>query len=635
MKTQSAPSCHLRQAQKTDFPSRVRAARSSLSECLCSFADCSFALALFAISSFVSADALAVEHHALLIGVSDYADERITDLEGPQFDVSALRKVLIENWEYPPANIKTLVNEQATEVGILAAIDRLAAESNSGDSLLIYFSGHGTSARDNSLGAQLHLPDGSGAIVAHDFDPERFLHGSGIDQGSHDDGLLIGRYDMRPRFEALDKDRTLLVMFDACFAGNTARSVTGDHTPRTKRFISLGGPSATRGGEARPSVATNFCDDCAESVIANYPYENTVYFGAAAEHELAVDISQAEINAGLATSFDGKPHGAFTDALLRALVAGTQSPGTMSYQALFQRTLRQFQTHCEACGHTPVMLPSSVLTELAVVNLPVFQGLTVNTTLALNEAQPNSDNGDDGSELSAQNTHNNSASSLVLASADTLALAPWLAPVATRQIGNLASQAPPVVLAHNGQSIEARSVDGRLITQLNGDKDEVLDWVSTRSALQQRLIKDKATTHSFPVELAHPLHGSEFYFGEKVTFSMRVENPSRILVLSLDTAGELHRLYPVSEREWELVIPAEQTVTLPTVGSPDLRVTAPAGTDEILFYAMPVDHPQWAKLAWDDFDRVAVNFEWLDNVLAESPTRVSAAHRRLIAVAPE
>jgi len=54
-----------------------------------------------------------------------------------------------------------------------------------------------------------------------------------------------------------------------------------------------------------------------------------------------------------------------------------------------------------------------------------------------------------------------------------------------------------------------------------------------------------------------------------------------------------------------------------------------------LFYAMPADHPYWATQSWDDFHSSAVNFDWLNSVLEQSPNRVSAAHRRLIAVAPE
>ncbi len=576
--------------------------------------------ALFTVVSSIAAPAIAA-NHALLIAVSDYADERITDLEGPQFDVSALRKVLIEDWQYPPANITTLLNEEATEVGILEALDRLAAETSSGDTLTIYFSGHGTSAQDHSLGAQLHLPDGSGAIVAHDFDPERFVSGSPIDASAKDDGLLIGRYDMRPRFEAMDKDRTLLVMFDACFAGNTARRVDSELTPRNKRFVSLGlATSTSRGaGESSPSQPA-LCEDCADALLSNYPYNNVVYFGAAAEHELAVDISQAEIDAGLASSFDGKPHGAFTDALLRALVGTAASANGISYRALFQNTLRQFQTHCESCGHTPVMLPSSVLTDLAVVNSPVFPGLVKESAIALNDNEEWADD---------------AIADIVVASADTLSLAPWLAPVVTRQIGNLNDNASALLFTHNGSTLEARSTDGRLITELTGDKNDTLDWVSSRSALQNRIRQDKTLTTELPVELAHPLHGAEFYFGEKVTFSTRVDARSRLLVMALDTAGDLHRLYPVSKQEWSAVIPAGRAITLPAVGSPDLVVAAPAGTDELLFYAVPAEHPHWVNQSWADFDQTAVDFSWLDSVLLQSPSRVSAAHRRLVAVAPE
>jgi len=193
----------------------------------------------------------------------------VTDLEGPRFDVSSLRRVLIEQWRYPPANISTLVDSQATEAAILDALDKLQASSSPGDSLLVYFSGHGTSAADTSLGAQLHLPDGSGAIAAYDFDPGAWATDTRVDADSHSDGLLIGRYDLRPRFQAMDKDRTLLVMFDACFTGNTARSIDSDYTPRAKRFLSLNNASRSRSADGSTSVN---CDACAQTIQTEYPY---------------------------------------------------------------------------------------------------------------------------------------------------------------------------------------------------------------------------------------------------------------------------------------------------------------------------------------------------------------------------
>ena len=120
-----------------------------------------------------------------------------------------------------------------------------------------------------------------------------------------------------------------------------------------------------------------------------------------------------------------------------------------------------------------------------------------------------------------------------------------------------------------------------------------------------------------------------------MTLSTRVDQPSRLLVLVLDAAGQLHRLYPDTQSEWEAVTPAGKTVTLPKTGSPDLRVVAPAGTDELLFYALPEHHPMWADQSWTGFDAASIDFTWLQDVLAQSPSRVSSAHRRLIAVGPE
>jgi len=572
---------------------------------------------VFVIAASVTKSTLAVENHALLIGVSDYADERIIDLEGPQNDVAALKNVLIDTWQFPANNITTLLNEQATEESILKAVEQLKSSSKSGDALFIYFSGHGTSARDNTLGAQLHLPNGSGAIVAHDFSPEEFIGQNSINHSNREDGVIVGRSDLRPLFDELNESRTLFVAFDACFAGNSARGVNSEYTPHNKRFVSINASRLTRGGNSSPAASE--CTDCVINLKDDYPYTNVVYYGASAEHELAVDISQAEIDAGLATTIDGKAHGAFTDALLRSLLGHTDADTTLTYRKLFQRITRQFQSNCDTCGHSPVMLPSSVLTELAVVDKEVFPGLTQKLTLA------NSTAGNEKKESTAA----------VLISENLLALAPWLASVTTRNITGLSENSGNVLLSDSGDLIEARSADGKLITRLSGDSDETLDWLSVRQALQQRVSDDASHADELAVELAHPLHGNEFYIGEKVTFSTRVNNPSRLLVLALDTAGDLYRLYPAVESEWEAILPEGKVLRLPELGTQDLRVTEPAGTDELLFYAMPQNHPAWVNGSWAEFDNQAIDFDWLDALIHQSPSRISAAHRRLIAVASE
>lgn len=575
-------------------------------------------LALAVVAACAAKPLHAVENHALLIGVSDYSDERIIDLEGPLNDVAALKLVLVEQWQYPSENITTLTNDEATEAGILMAIEQLKTRSKPEDSLFIYFSGHGTSARDNTLGARLHLPNGSGAIVAYDFDPEKFVGQNAINPRDRNDGLIVGRSDLRPLFNELDKDRTVWVAFDACFAGNSARGVNSRYTPHKKRFLSIASSRITRGSGRANSEFEN-CSDCGNALETDYPYSNVVYFGASAEHELAVDISQAEIDAGFASTVDGKAHGAFTDALLRSLIANDGANTDLSYRELFQRIRRQFQQHCESCGHTPVMLPSSVLTDLAVVDKPVFPRLKQSPLIV----------------YKTKNDKESESATSVLIDDETLAKSPWLASVVTRNISGLYEGNGALVLSNAGNYLEARSIDGKLITLLDNDSDAALHWVSVRQALQQRISDDAVVADELAVEVAHPLHGAEFYFGETVTFSTRVNKPSRLLVLALDTAGDLHRLYPASEREWDSIIYQGDVVTLPAAGSADLRVTAPAGTDEILFYALPHNHQAWEQSSWETFDNNAVDFKWLDTVLHQSPSPYSAAHRRLIAVAPE
>ncbi len=85
------------------------------------------------------------EMRALLVGVSGYPER---PLEGPRNDVRRMREVL-EQRAFKPAQIVTLADGvtgagQPTRAGILSALDRLAASSNVGDFVFLYFAGHGS-----------------------------------------------------------------------------------------------------------------------------------------------------------------------------------------------------------------------------------------------------------------------------------------------------------------------------------------------------------------------------------------------------------------------------------------------------------------------------------------------------------
>ncbi len=105
--------------------------------------------------SLAAATSAAAKTHALLIGVADYDTDAIHDLLGPRNDVSILWRAL-KRRDVKPEDIAVLTNglpentDFPKPVGlphraeILAALDKLVADAQKGDTILFYYSGHGS-----------------------------------------------------------------------------------------------------------------------------------------------------------------------------------------------------------------------------------------------------------------------------------------------------------------------------------------------------------------------------------------------------------------------------------------------------------------------------------------------------------
>jgi Caspase domain len=100
----------------------------------------------FAMCALVAC-AQAPKRFALVVGIDKY---RFTDafkqLEGAEKDALAIQDLLIRKYEFPPAGIEMLVNEQATREGILTALQRLVDRTGNGDEVVFYYAGHGSRA---------------------------------------------------------------------------------------------------------------------------------------------------------------------------------------------------------------------------------------------------------------------------------------------------------------------------------------------------------------------------------------------------------------------------------------------------------------------------------------------------------
>ena len=285
------------------------------------------ALALFACGAAMPASAA---QWALLVGVGDYPGTA-WDLDGPRHDVASLRRELVENLGYPAARVNVLVDADATRANILDALRKFATAAAPDDFALVYLSGHGTSAHDPNR--PVALAHNTGAFVPVDYEangsPQRKL-----------DTLLVGSRDLRPIFTSMD-DKGIhgLVLIDSCYSRNTSRSLHAA-TPPAYRSIDSGLRPRSLGVVAK-------IDD-------EYPYSRLLTMTASGAKEVALDLNDPT------RTLDGKPHGAFTDAVLRTLRelpnADANGDAVVTNREFFAGV--KLRMAVANIPHSPQMLPS-------------------------------------------------------------------------------------------------------------------------------------------------------------------------------------------------------------------------------------------------------------------------------------
>ena len=263
------------------------------------------------------------ERYALLVGVSKY--QHIDGLEGPEYDVEAMRKVLERNWGFKRDSIIELVNRNASKAKILAAIDTLTKKSRRGDQLFIYFSGHGTGPFDKKT--KWHLSHDTGALLPYDFHPVGT-------QAQQIATAIVGRDDLNHRLSWLDENgRHVFFVVDACYSRNATKSLFADNTP-SKRFSPLSSRSVFDEDE---DLDEHISTSPQQIVETPYPYKNVFTLAAAGKKEEAIDIRWTDLDRF--PTFDSKPHGAMSDALLRVLrgdvLSDHDGDGQLSYWEVF------------------------------------------------------------------------------------------------------------------------------------------------------------------------------------------------------------------------------------------------------------------------------------------------------------
>lgn len=149
---------------------------------------------------------------ALLVGINSYPDpaDRLEGCVNDVFEVSAL----LQECGFTPDDIRVVLDERATAVGIRHRLEWLLEEAGPGDQRVLYYSGHGAQLAEYA--ADERVDHKKECLVPYDFDWT-------LERAISDDELtgLYTQLDYRTHF---------LIMLDCCHAGGMSR----DGGPRVR-----------------------------------------------------------------------------------------------------------------------------------------------------------------------------------------------------------------------------------------------------------------------------------------------------------------------------------------------------------------------------------------------------------------
>ena len=487
--------------------------------------------------------------YALLIGVGQYKEQGISWLSGPKNDVEALSEVLMQRWDFPERRIVTLVDQQATRNRILAELERLATQTQPDDVVLLYFSGHGASR--GSLRADQTsqaIPEHTGAWIPYDYPA---ASGSPRQQVDH---LIIGQRDLRPILERLDQGRRRVYLIsDSCYSGEVFRGAQ----------CAVGVNKSSRLSAAVSDQWPTFPNQ-----DLTYPYHHVVFLSAAGAGEPAWDLRETCLS-NFPTRY-GKAHGAFTDALLRALDGSLpgvdrNGDGQISHDELFH-IVREFMDQ-RRYPHTPQGRPMVSDRQAAqVLPLSIFSS---------GQAPP-------AQAPPAQAPVDTTALRVEVPGS----LAAWRAPLA--DLAHLTLAGPPfdLTLQSAGSHLRILSSAGEEITRVPAENRPVLVDTLQHQAQLKRLLATMPVREGQRVTLdLHGQPGGSRCVGESYTLAVGTEQPAYLVILDLFPQGQTSVLYPFNAAELKRH-PARSVTRIPDDGS-RITVTCPCGEDILVALAFP------------------------------------------------
>ena len=425
------------------------------------------------------------------------------------------------------------------------------------------------------------LPDDAGALVPVDFMP----------QGSVDEQLarlILGSRDLRPRFQELDRSgRYLAVMIDSCFAESVLRSEDATLDPGLpSRFVRLAGTPPVRRAERRARVVA-----AASAPTPPFTYEQAIFIGAASAFEEATDIGRAMLSRF--PTVDARPHGAFTDALLRYLtlqqIADDDGNGAISYGELYG-AVRSFMS-ARRYRHMPQRRPLPSQSLSTIEERVVFESdRLIASRAGLIPVQP----------LSVW---------LAGAEDEVARLLPALRD--EDHIVLRANQSADVLVLVRGEQAELRTGDNLLLAEISVAEPAALVDRLTRYAWANRITHASVAPGAPGLRLELRPDRSYAMLRDQLQLDVFPTRPAYLAVFNIDPRGDINLLYPHSLEDMEQRYQLQRPLRLPrSFGGEAITIAAPFGLEFLV------------ALAFDDAPPALRSITALKEVPFDSPGRL-------------
>ncbi len=164
------------------------------------------------------------KYYALIVGINDYNDPNIPDLDKPVADAEAIKKVLTDLYTFDEENVFFLKN--TTRSKFINKLDELAGKLTENDNLLIFYAGHGYWDDFREIG--YWMP--SDAVVG-------------------DNSTWIRNSTIKEYIGSIKTKQTLLIT-DACFSGSIfkTRGVKAERVVAYQKIYDLPGRKGMTSG---------------------------------------------------------------------------------------------------------------------------------------------------------------------------------------------------------------------------------------------------------------------------------------------------------------------------------------------------------------------------------------------------